>query len=143
MTDYDDANIFAKIIRGEIPSIKVFEDDAILVMMDIFPQSRGHTLVIPKAPSRNILDAEPEEVARAAGYLPRLARADKAATDADGIRVMQFNEAPAGQSVFHLHFHLIPVYEGVPMRGHAGGEKADDDELRDLAAAIAAQLGQR
>ena len=140
MTAYDDANIFAKIIRGEIPSIKVFEDETILVMMDIFPQSKGHTLVIPKAASRNILDAEPDAVAKAAAYLPRLARAVKTATGADGMRLMQFNEAPAGQSVFHLHFHLIPVYEGVPMRGHGGGEKADDGELRTLAAAIQAQL---
>lgn len=140
MTDYDDSNIFAKIIRGEIPAIKVFEDDTVLVMMDIFPQSKGHTLVIPKAASRNILDAEPDAVAKAATYLPKLARAVKAATGADGVRLMQFNEAPAGQSVFHLHFHLIPVYEGVAMRGHADGEKADDGELRALAAAIAAEL---
>jgi histidine triad (HIT) family protein len=140
VTDYDDSNIFAKIIRGEIPAIKVFEDDTVLVMMDIFPQSKGHTLVIPKAASRNILDAEPDAVAKAATYLPKLARAVKAATGADGVRLMQFNEAPAGQSVFHLHFHLIPVYEGVAMRGHADGEKADDGELRALAAAIAAEL---
>ena len=144
MTDYDaaydESNIFARIIRGEIPSIKVFEDDTVLVMMDIFPQSRGHTLVIPKAASRNMLDAEPDAVAEVATYLPRLARAVKAATGADGVRLMQFNEAPAGQSVFHLHFHLIPVYEGTPMRGHAGGEKADDAELRELAAAIAERL---
>jgi histidine triad (HIT) family protein len=140
VTDYDDSNIFAKIIRGELPAIKVFEDDTVLVMMDIFPQSKGHTLVIPKAASRNILDAEPDAVAKAAPYLPELARAVKAATGADGVRLMQFNEAPAGQSVFHLHFHLIPVYEGVAMRGHADGEKADDGELRALAAAIAAEL---
>jgi histidine triad (HIT) family protein len=140
VTDYDDSNIFAKIIRGEIPAIKVFEDDTVLVMMDIFPQSKGHTLVIPKAASRNILDAEPDAVAKAATYLPKLARAVKAATGADGVRLMQFNEAPAGQSVFHLHFHLIPVYEGVAMSGHAGGEKADDGELRALAAAIASEL---
>ena len=141
MTSYDDSNIFAKIIRGEIPAIKVFEDDTVLVMMDIFPQSKGHTLVIPKAASRNILDAEPDEVARAATYLPKLARAVKAATGADGVRLMQFNEAPAGQSVFHLHFHLIPIYEGVALRGHGAGEKADEGELRELAAAITAQLG--
>jgi histidine triad (HIT) family protein len=140
VTDYDDSNIFAKIIRGELPAIKVFEDDTVLVMMDIFPQSKGHTLVIPKAASRNILDAKPNAVAKAATYLPKLARAVKAATGADGVRLMQFNEAPAGQSVFHLHFHLIPVYEGVAMRGHADGEKADDGELRALAAAIAAEL---
>ena len=140
MSDYDPSNIFARILRGEIPSIKVFEDETILVMMDIFPQSRGHALVIPKAASRNLLDAEPAAVAKVAAYLPKLARAVKAATGADGVRLVQFNEAPAGQSVFHLHFHLIPVYEGIAERGHAGGEKADDDELRELATAIAAAL---
>jgi histidine triad (HIT) family protein len=137
---YDPKNIFAKILSGDIPSVKVYEDDRTLSFMDVFPQSKGHTLVIPKAASRNILDAEPEAVAKVAAYLPRLARAVKAATGADGVRLMQFNEAPAGQSVFHLHFHLIPVYEGVAMRGHGGGEKADDGELRALAAAMAAEL---
>ena len=140
MTAYDDRNIFAKILRGEIPSIKVFEDDTILATMDIFPQSKGHTLVIPKAASRNLLDADPAAVAAAAAYLPRLARAVQAATGADGIRLVQFNEASAGQSVFHLHFHLIPVYEGVALAQHGGG-KADEAELRTLAAAIAAELG--
>lgn len=139
MTDYDDSNIFAKILRGEIPSIRVFEDETVLVMMDIFPQSKGHTLVIPKAASRNLLDADPAAVSAAAAYLPRLARAVKAATGADGVRLVQFNEAPAGQSVFHLHFHLIPVYEGVALGQHGGG-KADEAELRTLAAAIAAEL---
>ncbi len=140
MTDYDDSNLFAKILRGQIPSIKVFEDDTILVMMDIFPQSRGHTLVIPKAASRNMLDADPAAVSAASAYLPRLARAVKSATGADGIRLVQFNEAPAGQSVFHLHFHLIPVYEGVEVGRHASGGKADEAELKKLAAAIAAAL---
>ena len=139
MTDYDDSNIFAKILRGEIPSIKVFEDDTILVMMDIFPQSNGHTLVIPKAQSRNLIDADPGAVAAVAAYLPKLARAVKEATGAAGIRLAQFNEAPAGQTVFHLHFHLIPVYEGTEIGRHAGG-KADEGELRELAAAIAARL---
>jgi histidine triad (HIT) family protein len=137
---YDDSNIFAKILRGEIPSVRVFEDETILVMMDIFPQSKGHTLVIPKAASRNLLDADPAALSAAVAYLPRLARAVKAATGADGVRLMQFNEAPAGQTVFHLHFHLIPMYEGVELGRH-GGAKADDAELRELAAAIAAQLG--
>jgi histidine triad (HIT) family protein len=136
---YDDSNIFAKILRGEIPSIRVFEDETILAMMDIFPQSRGHTLVIPKAASRNLLDADPAALSAAAAYLPQLARAVKAATGADGMRLMQFNEAPAGQTVFHLHFHLIPMYAGVELGRHGGG-KADDAELRELAAAIAAEL---
>lgn len=139
MTAYDPANIFGKILRGELPAIKAFEDDVVVLMMDIFPQSRGHALVIPKTASRNLLDADPAAVAKVATYLPRLARAVKAATGADGIRLAQFNEAPAGQTVFHLHFHLIPVYEGSELGRHGGG-KADEGELRQLAEAIAAQL---
>lgn len=140
MTAYDPENLFAMILRGAIPSHKVFEDDTILAMMDVFPQSRGHVLVLPKAPSRNLLDAEAETLARVAPYLPRLARAVKAATGADGLRLVQYNEAPAGQSVFHLHFHLIPVYAGVELGRHGGG-KADDSELAALAKDIAAHLG--
>ena len=140
MSEYDPQNIFGKIVRGEFPSTKVYENEHLLAIMDVFPQSKGHTLVIPKAASRNILDADPAAVAKVAADLPRLARAVKVAMNADGLRVMQFNEAPSGQTVFHLHFHLIPVYEGVAMRGHAGGDKADETELKQLAAAIAAQL---
>jgi histidine triad (HIT) family protein len=139
VTAYDPANIFGKILRGELPAIKAFEDDVVVLMMDIFPQSRGHALVIPKTASRNLLDADPAAVAKVATYLPRLARAVKAATGADGIRLAQFNEAPAGQTVFHLHFHLIPVYEGSELGRHGGG-KADEGELRQLAEAIAAEL---
>jgi histidine triad (HIT) family protein len=139
VTSYDDSNIFAKVLRGEIPSIKVFEDETLLVMMDIFPQSRGHTLVIPKAPSRNLLDADPAVLAGVAQALPRFARAVKDAMSADGVRLVQYNEAPAGQTVFHLHFHLIPVYEGVELGRHGGGE-ADYDDLRAQAAAIAKAL---
>jgi histidine triad (HIT) family protein len=139
VTSYDPANIFGKILRGEIPSVTVFEDQTILVMMDIFPQSRGHTLVIPKAASRNLLDADPAALSAATAYLPKLARAVKDATGADGVRRVQFNEAAAGQTVFHLHFHLIPVYEGVELGRHGGG-KADEAELRELAKAIAARL---
>ena len=136
---YDPSNIFAKILGGQIPSTKVFEDDVLLAIMDVFPQSRGHMLVIPKAASRNLLDADPAVVARVSGYLPRFARAVKAATGADGVRLAQFNEAAAGQTVFHLHFHLIPMYEGVELGRHGGGQ-ADPDELQELAAAIAAHL---
>jgi histidine triad (HIT) family protein len=139
VSPYDPSNIFAKMLRGEIPAHKVFEDDVVLVMMDIFPQSRGHMLVIPKAPSRNLLDADPAALAEASTYLPKLARALKAATGADGIRLMQFNEAPAGQTVFHLHFHLIPVYAGVELGRHGGG-RADDAELAALATAVAAEI---
>ncbi len=141
MTAYDPQNIFGKILRGEIPSTKVYEDETVLVMMDVFPQSRGHTLVLPKSASRNLLDADPGDVALVAGYLPKLARAVKDATGADGIRLVQYNEAPAGQTVFHLHFHLIPVYEGQATARHAGGTQADPAELKALAQLIAAKLG--
>lgn len=141
MTDYDSGNLFAKMIRGEIPATKVFEDDTVLAIMDIFPQSRGHLLVIPKAPSRNLLDADPAVLSGAMPYVQRIARAVQAALKPDGIRLMQFNEAPAGQSVFHLHFHIIPIYEGVEVGRHASGGRADDAELAALAKAIAAALG--
>lgn len=136
---YDAANIFARVLRGELPAHKVYEDETVLAMMDIFPQSRGHLLVIPKAASRNLLDADPAMLSATMPVLQKLARAVKAATGADGLRLMQFNEAPAGQTVFHLHFHLIPVYEGSLIGGHASG-RADDGELADLAAAISGAI---
>lgn len=136
---YDPANIFAKILKGELPCHKVHEDNTALVMMDIFPQSRGHTLIVPKAASRNLLDADPAALSAVMPLVQRVTRAVKAATNADGIRLAQFNEAPAGQTVFHLHFHVIPVYEGIPLGAHGGG-KADDADLAALAKAIAAAL---
>lgn len=136
---YDSSNIFGKILRGEIPAHKVYEDDVALVMMDIFPQSRGHCLIIPKAPSRNLLDADPAVLSAVMPLVQKVAKATQSATGADGIRLAQFNEAPAGQTVFHLHFHIIPVYEGVALGSHGGG-KADDAELAALAAEIAAGL---
>lgn len=139
MTAYDPANIFGKIIRGEIPAHKVYEDADVLVMMDIFPQSKGHTLVIPKAASRNLFDADPGVLARAIAQVQRVANAVHKAMHADGIRIAQFNEAPAGQSVFHLHFHVIPAYYGVELGRHGQG-KADDAELAAQATAIAAAL---
>ena len=139
MTAYDPQNIFGKILRGEIPAHKVFEDDNVLAMMDIFPQSKGHLLVIPKTPSRNLLDADPAVLATVIGYVQRLTKAAKEALGADGVRVAQFNEAPAGQTVFHLHFHIIPIYVNAELAPHAGG-KADDAELAAQAKAIAAAL---
>ncbi|MHA6299223.1 HIT family protein [Devosia sp. CAU 1758] len=136
---YDPTNIFAKILNGDLPCHKVYEDDTALVMMDIFPQSRGHTLIIPKAASRNLLDADPAALSSVMPLVQRIARAVQQATEADGIRLAQFNEAPAGQTVFHLHFHVIPAYEGVPLGAHGGG-KADDAELAALAKHIAAKL---
>ena len=136
---YDPSNIFGKILRGEIPAHRVYEDATALVMMDIFPQSRGHTLIVPKAPSRNLLDADPAALAAVIPLVQKVANAVKQATGADGIRLAQFNEAPAGQTVFHLHFHVIPVYEGIPLGAHGGG-KADDADLASLARDIAAAL---
>ncbi|RYE61302.1 MAG: HIT family protein [Oxalobacteraceae bacterium] len=109
------------------------------LMLDIFPQSKGHALVIPKAPSRNLLDADPSALAAVIPLVQRVARAVQSATKADGIRIAQFNEAPAGQTVFHLHFHVIPAYEGVALGAHATG-RADDGELAALAKDIALAL---
>jgi histidine triad (HIT) family protein len=139
VTAYDPANIFGKIIRGEIPAHKVYEDADVLVMMDIFPQSKGHVLVIPKAESRNLLDADPAALARAIPQVQRVARAVKQALNPDGLRLVQYNGAPAGQSVFHLHFHIIPVYEGSELGRHGQG-RADDAELAQQAKAIAEAL---
>jgi len=117
---YDSGNIFAKILRGEIPSQRVYEDDDVVAFMDAMPQATGHTLVVPKAPSRNLLDADAAVLARLLPVVQRIAKAAKTAFAADGITIMQFNEAPAGQTVFHLHVHVIPRYEGVPLRSHSG-----------------------
>jgi histidine triad (HIT) family protein len=116
---YDSNNVFAKILRGEIPSHKVFEDADTLVFMDAMPQAPGHTLVVPKAPSRNLLDADPQVLARVSPLVQRMARAVKAAFNADGVTVVQFNEPASGQTVFHLHFHIIPRHEGVPLMPHS------------------------
>lgn len=117
---YDSSNIFAKILRGEIPAHKVYEDEATLAFMDVMPQAEGHVLVIPKAASRNILDADPANLAALIAVVQKVAVAAQDAFDADGITIMQFNEAPAGQSVFHLHFHVIPRREGAGLKPHSG-----------------------
>jgi histidine triad (HIT) family protein len=123
---YDDQNIFARIMRGEMPAHKVYEDDASIAIMDVMPQGTGHTLVIPKAPSRNLLDADPEALGGLIRSVQIVARAAKAAFDANGVTIVQFNERAAGQSVFHLHFHVIPRFEGVALKPHTGGMEADD-----------------
>ena len=115
---YDDSNVFAKILRGEIPSHKIYEDDDVLVFMDVMPQAPGHTQVVPKAASRNVLDADPEVLAKVAPIVQRTARAVKEAFLADGVTVVQFNEPASGQTVFHLHYHVIPRHEGVPLMPH-------------------------
>ena len=139
---YDDANIFAKMIRGEAPCAKVYEDDDVLAFLDLFPQSRGHTLVVSKtSTARNLLDVEPEALQTLIVGVQAVAKALRAALQPDGIVLTQFNGAPAGQTVFHLHFHLIPRYEGVAVAGHGGTPMADPVELADLARQIAAKIG--
>ena len=120
MTAYDTNNIFAKILRGEIPSHRVYEDEHTVAFMDVMPQANGHTLVIPKAPSRNILDADPETLSRLLPVVQKVAVAAKEAFEADGVTVIQFNEPAAGQTVYHLHVHIIPRIEGVALKPHSG-----------------------
>ena len=124
---YDTNNIFAKILRGEIPCHRIYEDDDTLAFMDVMPQSPGHLLVIPKAPSRNILDADPAVLSKLIPVVQKLAKAAKEAFEADGITVIQFNEPASGQTVYHLHFHVIPRYEGLPLKPHSG--KMEDNEV--------------
>jgi histidine triad (HIT) family protein len=117
---YDSQNIFAKILRGEIPSHQVYTDADTVAFMDVMPQGTGHTLVLPRAPSRNLLDAGPETIGPLMRTVQRIARAVKRAFGADGVTVMQFNEPASGQTVFHLHFHVIPRFEGTPLKPHSG-----------------------
>ncbi|WP_454716980.1 HIT family protein [Caulobacter segnis] len=138
---YDADNIFAKIIRGEIPCVKVFEDDQVLIFMDVFPQARGHMLVISKtSQARNLLEAEAKTLGRLIGATQKAAVAVVEALKPDGVVVTQFNGAPAGQTIFHLHFHVIPRYEGEGLGRHGEGGMADVEELKVLAAKISAAL---
>jgi len=117
---YDPGNIFAKILRGELPCHKVYEDDATLAFMDVMPQADGHVLVVPKAASRNLLDADPETFDSLMRTVQKVAAAAKAALAAEGILIKQFNEPAAGQTVFHLHVHILPRHAGVELRPHTG-----------------------
>jgi histidine triad (HIT) family protein len=112
---YDPSNVFARILRGELPSERVYEDEHTLAFMDVMPRADGHVLVIPKNPARNLLDAAPEDLARAIATVQKVARAVKAGMKADGITLQQFNERAGGQVVFHLHFHVLPRFEGVSL----------------------------
>jgi len=138
MTAYDDQNIFAKILRGEIPSTRVYEDADTLCFMDIMPRADGHCLVIPKTPCRNVLDASDDQLAAVMRTVRTVANAAKAGLEADGITIQQFNEAPGGQEVFHLHFHILPRWEGVAMR--PPGKMGDMDVIAGHAEAIKAAL---
>ena len=138
---YDPDNIFARILRGDIPSVKVWEDEHVLAFMDVFPQSEGHVLVISKtstAPS--LLEIEPEALTRLTAAVQRTARAVEKALKPEGFQVMQFNGEAGGQTVFHLHFHIIPRWAERPMKGHGHAPMADTATLRVLAGRIAAAL---
>ena len=135
---YDNDNIFARILRGEIPAFKVYEDGDTLAFMDIMPRSKGHMLVIPKAAMVNLLDATPEALAACMGTAQKLARAAQGALGADGITLMQFSEAAGGQEVFHLHFHVIPRYTGQALG--RPGQMGDMDAIAAIAEKIRTAL---
>lgn len=138
---YDPDNIFAKILRGEIPSVKVWEDDDVLVFMDVFPQSEGHTLIISKtSTARNLLEIEPEALAKVIAATQRTAKAIETALKPEGFQIVQYNGEAGGQTVFHLHFHVIPRWADRQMKGHGHAPIADATVLRGLADRIAAAL---
>lgn len=138
---YDPQNVFAKILRGEIPGVTVWEDDQVYVFMDAFPQSEGHTLVISKtSTARNILEMDTADLAIVTAAVQRTARAIDKALSPDGLVVTQFNGTPAGQTVFHLHFHIIPRWENKAMTGHGQSCMAEPAELKALAERIRSNL---
>jgi histidine triad (HIT) family protein len=136
---YDRNNIFARILRGEIPSHRVYEDELTLAFMDVMPQADGHTLVIPKAEAENILDVPAEALIAVVLTTQRVARAVQRAFDAPGILIAQLNGRAAGQSVFHVHFHIVPRRDGLELRFHAR-DMADPELLAEHAARIRAAL---
>ena len=138
---YDRDNIFARILRGEIPAVKVWEDDAVLAFMDVFPQSEGHVLIVSKiSTARTLLEIEPDALARLTAAVQRTARAVDKALAPEGFQILQFNGAAGGQTVFHLHFHIVPRWADRPMKGHGHAPMAEADALRVLADRIAAAL---
>lgn len=138
-TDYDPDNVFAKILRGEIPSHKVYEDDETFAIMDIMPRGDGHCLVIPKKPARNIFDVDLDSLNAVMRTTQKVARAAAKAFNADGLTIQQFNEPAGGQVVFHLHVHILPRFDGVTLRPHTG-EMADQAVLAEQAQKIRAAL---
>ena len=138
---YDSDNIFAKIIRGEMPCVKLMDTENILAFMDVFPQSKGHCLVIhKKSQAVNFIDVEPAALNDVMAATQTLARAVDKALNPAGIRIMQFSGSRAGQTVFHLHFHVLPVYEGVVVAAHASGKPANTEDLEPVADKIRAAL---
>lgn len=138
---YDSENIFAKIIRGDMPCTKIYETDDILAFMDVFPQTEGHCLVIHKhATATNLIDIRTDDLFPLSTAVQKVTAAVKAGLNPDGIRIAQFNGEAAGQTVFHLHFHIIPIYQGNTPKNHASGGPADTDELENIAKKIRAAL---
>ena len=136
---YDSGNVFAKILRGEMPAHRVYEDEHTLAFMDIMPRADGHVLVIPKAPARNLMDADPQVLGRVMESVQKVGRAVMQAMEAEGLTVQQFNESAGGQVVFHLHVHVMPRWTGVPLRPHTG-QMEKPEVLADHAARIRAAL---
>jgi histidine triad (HIT) family protein len=140
MPSYDPNNVFAKLLRGELPSHRVYEDDRVFAFLDIMPRAPGHTLVIPKAPARNLLDANPDDVAHVIKIVQRVAKAAVKVFNADGITLQQFNEPAGGQVVFHLHMHVMPRHNGVALLPPAS-RKEDVKVLEDNTTKLIAALG--
>jgi len=136
---YDNDNIFAKILRHEIPAVKVFEDEHTLAFMDVMPQAQGHTLIISKEPAENLLELSPEGAAHLIQTTRKIAKAVNKAFKPDGVMINQFNGAAAGQSVFHVHMHVVPRWDGVPLGRHTGA-MADPAELEEQAAKLRALI---
>jgi histidine triad (HIT) family protein len=126
MANYDPNNLFAKILRGELPSYKVYEDERAFAFLDIMPRAPGHTLILPKAPARNILDVSPDDLAHVMRVAQKIAKAAMTAFAADGITVQQFNENAGGQVVFHLHVHVVPRRAGAALKAPASFKEAPD-----------------
>jgi histidine triad (HIT) family protein len=139
MASYDPSNVFARILRGELPSYKVYEDDRAFAFLDIMPRAPGHTLVVPKAQARNILDVAPDDLAHVMKVAQKIARAGMKVFDADGVTVQQFSEPAGGQVVFHLHVHVMPRKTGVALRPPASFNE-DAAVLSDQASRLAAAL---
>jgi histidine triad (HIT) family protein len=141
MASYDPNNVFAKILRGELPSHKVYEDDRAFAFLDLMPRAPGHTLVIPKAPARNILDIAPDDLAHVIQVAQKIARAGMKAFEADGITLVQFSEPAGGQVVFHLHVHVMPRKDGVDLRPPASFRE-DPAVLAEHAGRLAAAIAE-
>jgi histidine triad (HIT) family protein len=141
MPTYDDANIFAKMLRGEIPAYKVLEDEKSLAFLDIMPRAPGHTLIIPKSKARNILDVAPDDLCHVIKVTQKIARAAMKTFEAEGVTIQQFNESAGGQVVFHLHFHVIPRKAGMALKPPASERETPEvlaEHARRLSAALAA-----